>query len=45
MTYNDISNILKNISTEQENIMRKNCKNVYNAFKKEKYKEYIMSNI
>jgi hypothetical protein len=45
MTYDDISNKIKNISKEQEEVMRNNCKNAYTKFKKEKYKDYIISNI
>jgi hypothetical protein len=45
MTYKDILNMLKNISAEKETIMRNNCKNAYNKFKKENYKEYITSKL
>lgn len=45
MNYNDISNILNKISENQENIMRINCKKAYHKFKKQNYKEYILSNL
>jgi hypothetical protein len=45
MTYNNISDMLKNIPESKEVFMRNNCKNAYNQFKKENYKEYIISNL
>ena len=45
LTYQDIEKLLQHISTVQENNMRYNCKKAFNKFKKENYKNYILSNI
>lgn len=45
LTYQDIFNHLNNIPPDQESAMRYNCKKAYNKFRKENYKDYIISNI
>ena len=45
MTYKDISDLLESIPKNQEDVMRNNCRGAYKKFKKENYKEYIISNI
>jgi hypothetical protein len=43
--YNSIINLLNDITPDRESIMRENCINAYNLFKKEKYKQYILNKL
>ena len=45
MNYEDIANILSNITLNRENIMRDNCRKAFESFRLSKYKDYIFDNI
>lgn len=45
MDYSQIIDMVNNITVEQENYMRDNCKKAYNMFKASNYKDYILNHI
>jgi len=45
MDYEDVTNILSNITSNQENMMRDNCRKAFEFFRMSKYKDYIFDNI